>query len=364
MEHRIIQKTALFNFVVEITKNIGVSEKDARCVADNLVLADLRGVDSHGVARLKRYVEGIQSGYIIADAQPEIIRQNSVMAHVDGHNGLGQVAGVFGMELAIEKAEKEGLGLVTVKNSNHYGIAGYYALMALEKNLIGISLTNSAPLVVPTFGKNALLGTNPISMAVPTDKERPWVVDMATSVVPRGKLEVYNRLNKPLPEGWATDETGRVTSDAGRVLKNLLGRLGGGILPLGGAGELYGGHKGYGLNMLVDILCGVLPGSNYGADVVSKKEGKVCHPRVGHFFMALDPTFFMDEAEFKSKMDGYIQTLHNSEKAEGAERIWVHGEKEFLAEEERLKNGIPLDLPTVENLQELGEKYGVPIEFE
>ncbi len=363
MEGRKIHWEKLFQFAKQAMMKLNVSEKDAEKVADNLVLSNLRGIDSHGVARLQRYVGGIKSGYIIPDAQPKIVKESSVLANVDGQNGLGQVAGTFGMELAIEKAKKEGIGMVTVFNSNHYGFAGYYPLMALKHDLIGISMTNSAPLVVPTFGKNAIIGTNPISVAAPTESHKPWVMDFATSVVPRGKLEVYNRLGKPLPEGWATDETGKVTTDAGRVLKNLLDQLGGGILPLGGAGELYGGHKGYGLSVMVDIFSGILSGSNFGPYVVTKKDGKVNFPRVGHFFMALDPEYFAGLDNFKKRMDEYIHLLINSEKAEGATRIYVHGEKEFEMHEKREKEGIPLDAKTVESLLNISETYGVPIEF-
>ncbi len=363
MEGRKIHWEKLFDFAKRAMMHLNVSEKDAEKVADNLVLSNLRGIDSHGVARLQRYVNGIKSGYIIPDAQPKIVKESSVLANVDGQNGLGQVAGTFGMELAIEKARKEGIGMVTVFNSNHYGFAGYYPLMALKYDLMGISMTNSAPLVVPTFGKNAIIGTNPIAVAAPTFSHKPWVMDFATSVVPRGKLEVYNRLGKPLPEGWATDENGKVTTDAARVLKNLLDQLGGGILPLGGAGELYGGHKGYGLSVMVDIFSGILSGSNFGPFVVAKKEGKPNFPRVGHFFMAVDPEYFVGLEKFKKRMDEYIDLLVHSEKAEGATRIYVHGEKEFEMHEKREKEGIPLDAKTVESLLNISETFGEPIEF-
>lgn len=363
MEGRLINWKDLFDFAKRAMMAQNVSAEDAEKVADNLVMSNLRGIDSHGVARLQRYVGGVASGYIIPDAKPEIVKESSVLANVDAHNGLGQVAGVFGMELAIAKARKEGIGMVTVFNSNHYGFAGYYPLMALKHDLMGVSMTNSAPLVVPTFGKNALIGTNPIAVSAPTRSHKPWVMDFATSVVPRGKLEVYNRLGKPLPEGWATDETGKVTTDAARVLQNLLNQAGGGILPLGGAGELYGGHKGYGLSVMVDIFTGILSGSNFGPHVVAKKAGKTNFPRVGHFFMALDPEYFVGLNNFKERMDEYIRLLVNSEKAEGATRIYVHGEKEFEEHDRREKNGIPLDAKTVESLLSISQTYGEPIKF-
>ncbi|MHA2142376.1 MAG: Ldh family oxidoreductase, partial [Candidatus Thorarchaeota archaeon] len=294
MRERLIHFENLYSFVKRVMVKCGVPEEGAHHVADNLVVSNLRGIDSHGVGRVKRYVGGIKDGYIIPDITPEIVRENSVLANVDARNGVGQPAAAFAMSLTIKKAKKEGLGLVTVFNSNHYGFAGYYAMKALEHDLIGISLTNSEPLVVPTFAKDAILGTNPISIAVPGSKNRPWVMDLATSVVPRGKLEVYDRLGEKTPLGWATDERGISTDDPATVLNNVLHGYGGGILPLGGEGELHGGHKGYGLSMMVDVLSGVLSGSNFGQDVVFRKEGEVNHPRVGHFFMALDPAFFMD----------------------------------------------------------------------
>jgi len=363
MEQKLIHWEKLLDFSKRALMKLGVDEKDAWMVADNLVSSNLRGIDSHGVSRLARYVDGIKSGYIIANAKPKIVKESSVLANVDGGNGLGQVMGTFGMELAIQKTQKEGFGMVTVFSSNHYGYAGYYPLMALKYGFIGISMTNSAPLAVPTFGKNALIGTNPIAVTAPTQQNKPWVMDFATTTVPRGKVEVYNRLSKVLPEGWATDEKGQVTGDPARVLNNLNNLLGGGLLPLGGSGELYGGHKGYGLSVMVDIFCGVLSGSNYGPHLVSKKEGKVNHPRIGHFFMALDPEYFTSKDDFKKTMDTYIDTLKNSEKAEGETRIFVHGEKEFEMEEKRKKEGLPLDAKTVESLTTVSTEYNEPIEF-
>ena len=363
MEERLIHWKKLMDFAQKAMMYAGASEKDGEMVADNLVQSNLRGIDSHGVSRLGRYIDGIKTGYMIADAKPKIVKETSVLANVDGGNGLGQVAGTFGMQLAIKKAQKEGFGMVTVFNSNHYGFAGYYPLMALKHNFIGISMTNSAPLAVPTFGKNAIIGTNPIAVTAPTKKNKPWVMDFATTVAPRGKLEVYNRLGKELPEGWATDENGHVTHDAGRVLNNLGKLLGGGILPLGGAGELYGGHKGYGLIVMVDLFCGILSGSNYGRHVVSKKEGKINFPRVGHMFMALDPEYFIGLDSFRTRMDNYIDELKNSEKAKGEPRIYVHGEKEFEEHDRREKNGCPLDAKTAEGLLKISQDSGVPIEF-
>ncbi|MHA2174988.1 MAG: Ldh family oxidoreductase, partial [Candidatus Hodarchaeales archaeon] len=248
MTSQLVHYKDLLDFAQQVIMKMGSSEKDGFYVADNLVTSNLRGIDSHGVGRLKRYVDGIKSGYILPSAKPHIVKDSPVIANINAKNGLGQPVSVFAMKFAIEKALNSGVGITTVYDSNHYGFAGYYAMQALEHDLIGISMTNSEPLVVPTFSKNAMIGTNPIAFAAPTKTEKPWVMDLATSVVPSGKLEVHDRLGKDIPAGWATDETGKSTINPGQVLKNLYRGLGeGGIFPLGGEGEVHGGHKGYGL---------------------------------------------------------------------------------------------------------------------
>ncbi len=351
-------------FSQDVIMKMGASEEDAFYVADNLVTSNLRGIDSHGVGRLKRYVEGIKSGYILPKEQPSIEKDSLVIANIDANNGLGQPAGVYGMKVAIEKALNTGVGMVTVSNSNHYGFAGYYAMMALEHDLIGISMTNSEPLVVPTFSKNAMIGTNPIAFVAPTKLERPWVMDLATSVVPSGKLEVHERLGQKIPLGWATNESGQSTNDPSIVLKNLYrGLREGGIFPLGGEGELHGGHKGYGLATMVEILCGVLSGANILRDVAFAKDGKPNHPKVGHFFMAFNPTFFIDIDSFKTRMDDLINRLKNAEKAEGQSRIFVHGEKEYEEHEKREKEGIPIDERTAESLIGFSKEFSIDLGF-
>ena len=356
----IVWAEPLKDFCMRVFEKVGVPRDDAEVTSDVLVLANLRGIDSHGVARLKRYVDGLRDAVMLPRPKIEVVYETPTTALMDGGAGLGQPVGVRGMQLAIEKAEKMGVGFVAVRNSNHYGIAAYYALMALECDMIGISTTNAAVLVVPTFGKDAILGTNPLSVAVPAGGERPFVLDMATSVVTRGKLEVYERMEKPVPLSWATDEHGIPTSDAPRVLKNLLARAGGGILPLGGAREDDGGHKGYGLALLVDILCGVLPLAGYANTSYPKTpEGKPLPANVGHFFGAMRIDAFRPVDEFKATMDDIIRRLKNSAKAEGQERIYIHGEKEFEMEDQRRKNGIPLHLKTVATMKQIAQELGV-----
>src|SRR5256712_9190689 len=254
----LVQEKALRQFCERVLTKLDVPPEDARVTTDVLVLADLRGIDSHGVARLGRYVGGLKAGYMKPHDESHILKETKATALIDGGQSLGQVVGKKGMDVAIRKAKDTAVGIVTVRNSNHYGIAGYYTLMALEHNLIGVSMTNAAPLVVPTFGRISVLGTNPISLTAPAMKEKAFVLDMATATVPRGKVEVYNRAGKPIPHGWAVDETGRSSTDPARVLNALAKRLGGGLLPLGGEGEDLGGHKGYGLALMVDVLSGVL----------------------------------------------------------------------------------------------------------
>jgi len=355
-----VQAERLKAFCGCVFERLDVPSEDAEVTADNLVLADLRGISSHGVARLRRYVKGLRDGVMLARPKIEVVHETTTTALIDGGAGLGQPVSVRAMRMAMEKARKAGGGFVAVRNSNHYGIAGYYALMALKEEMIGISMTNAAVLVVPTFGRDAMLGTNPISVAAPAGEERAFVLDMATSTAPRGKLEVYDRQEKPLPLGWATDGRGVPTEDAGQVLKNLLARAGGGLLPLGGAGELMGGHKGYGLALLVDLLCGVLPGAGYANTIYPKTpEGKPLPANVGHFFGARRVDGFRPLDEFKVTMDDIIRRLRGSPKAEGEERIYIHGEKEFEMEDERKVKGVILHPKVVVDLQAIADELGL-----
>ncbi len=360
----VVQAEPLRAFCEEVFARLGVERTDAAVTADVLLAADLRGVDSHGVARLKRYVDGLRDGVMKARPATRIVAETLTTITYDADGGLGQPVSALAMGKAIEKARVAGTGFASVRNSNHYGIAGYYAMMALEQDMIGISTTNSDVLVVPTYSRNALLGTNPIAVAVPAGANAAFVLDMATSTVPRGKLEVYNRLGKPLPQGWATDEEGVGTDDAGHVLQNLVSRAGGGLLPLGGEGELLSGHKGYGLALLVDILSGVLSGAAYANLVYPKAEdGRPLPANLGHFFGAFRIDAFRPLDEFKRDMDDLLQRLRGAEKAAGAERIYVHGEKEAEKAAQRREAGIPLHPKVVATLAEIGNELGVDPPF-
>ncbi len=286
-----------------------------------------------------------------------------VVTVIDGCDGIGQVISEKATDIALEKARQHGLAAVTVKRSNHYGVAGYYALKAAQNRMIGISMTNSAPLVVPTFGADALLGTNPISLGAPAGKYPPFLLDMATSVIPRGKVEVYDRNRKEMPEGWTVDENGYDCRNPGKVLDNLLGRIGGGILPLGGRGETYGGHKGYGMSFIVDILCGVLSGAAFGSRVNDLKTDTPGSnrptPDVGHFFLFMDIRRFMPPALFEERMEAIIEMIHGSETALDAEKIYFHGERSSAKAVIHEKTGIPIAENVFNTLLSMADELNV-----
>ena len=356
----LVQEKDLTEFCLRVFRKLGVPEEDARITSEVLVIADLRGIGSHGVARLRRYVDGLRSGMMVTHPEVKVVRETPATALIDAGAGLGQPVSHQAMLKAIQKATEAGAGFVTVRNSNHYGIAGYYAMMALEHDCIGMSMTNADVLVVPTFGRDARLGTNPIAVAAPANRERPFVMDMATSTVPRGKLEVYDRLGKPLPAGWATDERGVGTDDAHRVLENFKQRAGGGLLPLGGEGELFSGHKGYGLALWVDVFCAVLSGAAYATLVYPRTPGgKPLPANLGHFFGAWRVDAFRPADEFKADMDDLQKLLKNTPKAEGQDRIYIHGEKEYEMTERYRRQGIPLNPKVADDLKAIAGEVGV-----
>ncbi len=358
-EYISIKVAALQEFTVSVFTKFGVLVDDAKIAADVLITADQRGVSSHGLQGLKRYTNGLKTGVMKPVTEIRVVKETPNTLLISGGDGLGQVVAYKAMKLVIDKALKNNIAFAAVRDSNHYGIAGYYSMMALEHDLIGLSLTNSAPLVVPTYGKNAIMGTNPISIAVPAGKERPFVLDMATSTVPRGKLEVYERAGKTMPVTWATDESGNPTQDIPRVLANLLDKKGGGLLPLGGAEEESGGHKGYGLCLAADILSGVLSGSAFGPNLYA---GKGVPAKVSHFFGAIRIDAFIEPDLFKSIMDAYIITLKHSEKATGKDRIFIHGEKEYELYEQQ-KEEVGIYYKVVEELRQIGAEVNIQVPF-
>jgi LDH2 family malate/lactate/ureidoglycolate dehydrogenase len=263
------------------------------------------------------------------------------------------------MKKVIDKAEVNGSAFASIRNSNHYGIAGYYAMMALEHDMLGISLTNTPALSVPTFGRDVMFGTNPIAFAAPADREKAFVLDMATTVTPRGKIEVHDRKNQPLPLGWAVDKAGRPTTDAHTLLDDMFHRRGGGILPLGGAGEEFGGHKGYGLAVMVDVLCAVLGGGFFGPELSDTNITR----RVSHFFGAIKISGFRDPKAFRTDMDRMLETLRNCPIAEGETRVYFAGLKEFEKTEEAMKVGVPISEETCQMLCRVGKEMGLTAPF-
>lgn len=344
-----IDSEALHEFVVQVFEKLNVPSEDAETAANVLVQSDLRGVDSHGVARLGRYyVSGLQMGIINPRPEIKVVKETPATALIDGGSGLGMVVGIKAMNYCIRKAKRSGAAFVSVRNSNHFSIAAYYAMMALAHDMIGISLTQANPSVVPTYGRQPMYGTNPISVAVPANEERPFVLDMATSVVARGKLDVAARKKRPIPLGLGLDKEGNPTTDPLVVLDSRA------LMPLGGMAET-AGYKGYGLGLVVDILSGVLSGWGPGITVKGLK--------VGHFFGALRVDGFRPVDEFKAMMDDMIRSIKASPKAPGHDRIYIHGEIEFEAEEERRKHGIPLHPEVIDSLREIAKDLQVPLEF-
>ena len=349
----------LHQFAVNLFVKIGCFNDQAIEAANVLLSADLRGVDSHGVARLMGYLRLYEKNRINSKPQLSVVHETPSTAVVDGDAGLGLVAGPYAMRLAIEKAKNVGTGWIAVKNSNHYGIAGYHAMMALEADCIGISMTNASPLVAPTYSKERLLGTNPIAVAVPAGNEPPFVADMATTTAANGKLEILQRKNESAPLGWLQDKEGQPTQAAQGIVE------GGALLPLGGDRE-HGSHKGFILGSIVDILSAVLSGANYGPWVPPFVSFLDPDPNpvgegIGHFFGALRIDAFRPASEFKIHMDIWIKRFRNAETINETNKVIIPGDPERQMDQLRRKEGIPLLDTVVKDLQSLSEQYQVKL---
>ena len=347
----------LKEFCTNVFLKIGCSPVDANLAADVLISADLRGIDSHGSARLPGYVRLWEAGRINSKPAIRITHETPGTAVVDGDRGLGLVVSPFAMEIAIKKAKKVGTGWVAVRNSNHFGIAAYHSMLALQHDMIGISMTNASPLVAPTFSKERLLGTNPISVAIPAGTEPPYVADFATTTAANGKLEILQRQGGKAPIGWVQTKEGLPSQDPNEV------QNGGALLPLGGIRET-GGHKGYILGSLVDIFSAILSGANYGPWVppfVSflPVRNDLVGDGIGHFFGVMRIDAFRDAKEFKENMDKWIGRFRNAQTIDGQERVLIPGDVEREEEIKRLKNGINLDPKVEESLKVLAEKFGL-----
>jgi len=347
----------LHSFTKGIFLQIGSNKTNAEIATKALLAADLRGVDSHGIARLTGYVRLWEAARVNANPDIKVVYETPSTAVVDGDKGLGLVVAPAAMKVAIEKARQVGTGWVSVKNSNHFGIAGYHAMMALEYDMIGISMTNASALVAPTFSKERLLGTNPISVAIPAGNEQPFVADFATTTAANGKLEILQRKNSPSPAGWVQTNEGQPSTDANELKK------GGALLPLGGDKE-HGSHKGYMLGSIVDIFSAVLSGANYGP-WVPPFPAYVPMPEnmpgegIGHFFGAMRIDAFRPAADFKMHMDNWISRFKNAMPVKGFEKVIIPGGPEREMEKERMANGIELLQPVISDLDELADKFGL-----
>jgi L-2-hydroxycarboxylate dehydrogenase (NAD+) len=356
MEH-IFPYTQLLSFAERIFLRIGCSGQDATLAAQVLLSADLRGIDSHGVARLQGYVRLWEAGRANMQPMMRILHQTPSTALVDGDRGLGLVSAPYAMDLAIVKARLAGTGWVCVQNSNHFGIAGYHALKAVEQDMIGMAMTNASALVAPTFSVERLLGTNPFCVAVPGGQEPPFVADFATTTAANGKLEILQRKNQPAPTGWIQDRAGKPSHDPHEL------KAGGALLPLGGDRE-HGSHKGYALGAVVDILSGVLSGANYGP-WVPPFPAYVPMPQnmpgkgIGHFFGAMRIDAFRPAAEFKTDMDRWIRRFRSAKTADGHKQVLIPGDPEREMEIQRKKEGIPLVASVAAELMALGQKLDV-----
>jgi len=346
-------------FMVDVFTGLGVPADDAEICADVLITADKRGIDSHGIGRLKTiYYDRIKDGIQYPVTQFEIVREKPATAVVDGHDGMGHVIARKSMEIAIEKARKLGLGMVAVKNSTHYGIAGYYALMCVEAGMIGITGTNARPSVTPTFGVENMLGTNPLTFGIPTDEDFPFVLDCATSLTQRGKIEVYDRAGKDLPEGWVIDQSGKPRTDTHQILEDLVKGTAA-LTPLGGIGEETAGYKGYGYSAVVEILSAALQGGSFLKMLLGFKDGKHVPYHLGHFFIAINISSFIDLDSFKKTTGDIVRALRNSKKAPGEEKIYTAGEKEHIAWLERKGKGVPVNKRLQEEMTAMKNELGL-----
>ena len=328
-------------------QKFGFNAEEAAIISEVLLMSDRYGIESHGMQRMYRYYKSIQKGMIKIESKGDVVFETPVSAVIDAKDGMGQVVGHKAMEMAIEKAKKSGIGMVVVRNSNHYGIAGYYAKLACSQGLIGLSCTNTNAIMVPTYGRTAMLGTNPIAIAMPAEPY-DFFFDASTTVVTRGKLEVYNKKGEALHDGWALDKDGKPSNDAADVLDNIAAHRGGGIMPLGGSTEDTGSHKGYGWAMVCELFSSIL-----AMGTTSNDTGKGGHGGICHGFLVIDPAIFGDAEGIKAHLSGYLKALRESPKAEGQTRIYTHGEKEIEAEKRLLENGIPVNDNTMVEVYEM-----------
>ena len=344
--------------LVSVFRAWGMSDAHADTTAEMMVETDLRGVDSHGIGMLPTYDQEFRNGRLNMRPTFKKARENAATALVDADRSLGHPAAVYAMNLAVDKCLAAGVGVVAVFNSHHFGAAGCYSRIAADRGVIGlVTSATRGVTMVPTFAAEPVMGTNPLAFAAPAKRNPPFELDMATTTVAAGKVRVYKLNHRPLPTGWVIDGDGKVVTDSAKGFQHVTDRDGG-ITPLGGSREA-GSHKGYGLAVMVHVLAGTLAGASFSP--IRNQTQKQSDPHnIGHFFMALDPAAFRPLDEFRRDMDRLARELKDSSKAEGQDRIYIHGEKSFAKMEKHRKEGIPLDAKVVENLKKIGADVGIP----
>jgi L-2-hydroxycarboxylate dehydrogenase (NAD+) len=357
MAEKFIRFEIIDKFIKEVMVKAGIPQGDADIIGDILIQADKFGIDSHGVNRLKPiYLDRIRDGILNPVTRYEIVKEGPATAVIDGNNGMGHVVAYNAMKLAIEKAKKYGIAMVAVRNSTHYGIAGYYALMAVRENMIGITGTNARPSIAPTFGVENMLGTNPLTFGMPSDEPFPFLLDCATSITQRGKIELYARKDKELPKGWVIDNNGGSKTSSKEVLQDLIaGRAA--LTPLGGIGEETGGYKGYGYATVVEILSSALQQGAFLKMLLGVKDGKKVPYQLGHFFIAVDIKAFTDPGDFRKTTGDICRELRASRKMPGQERIYTAGEKEYYTWLERKNKGVPFNKELLAEFRDLSVTY-------
>jgi len=347
-------------FMRDVFVKAGLPAEDAAVCANVLIESDKRGIESHGIGRFKPiYIERIKAGIMNPVTKIDVVREGPTTAVIDGNDGMGCVIAKKSMDIAIGKAAQYGMGMVAVRNSSHYGIAGYYAMMASRRGMIGITGTNARPSIAPTFGIENMLGTNPLTFGMPTDEDFDFVLDCATSVSQRGKIEVYERAGKDLPDGWVIDHDGNSRVEIDGLLKDLdVGALA--LTPLGGIGEAMAGFKGYGYATVVEILSAALQGGIFLKALMGFTETGERRPHhIGHFFIAIDVSAFTEPADFRKTAGDILRQLRASKKMPGCDRIYTAGEKEHLYYMENRERGVPLNETLQQNIRDLVEEYGV-----
>ena len=354
----------LERFMKEALLKIGLPEADAEVVKDVLIESDKRGIDSHGIGRLKPiYIDRLDAGIQKPVTKVDVLKETETTAVLDANNGMGHVVAKQAMQMAIDKAKEHGMGMVAVRNSTHYGIAGYYTSMATKAGMIGMTGTNARPSIAPTFGTENMLGTNPLTIGLPTDEEFDFNLDCATSVSQRGKIEVYGRAGKDLPPGWVIGNDGKTRTDTEQILIDLTkGKAA--LAPLGGIGDMTAGFKGYGYSTVVEILSAALQDGKFLKDLNGVDENGNKKPiLLGHFFIAINTDFFLGEKIFRTVAGTILRNLRDSRKAPGEERIYTAGEKEYLAWQYRKDHGCPVPKTLQNQMSELRDRWNLDFKF-